>query len=398
MTKKRILAAVLAVVLLGGIFTGMFLGRVFTSVKDDHYAHASAELCNSKAADYTRALMKELKSYYGKNILSGQYVDTFQNYSDPVFIDENGGTLLKSNELTAVKTVTGKLPMVIGLDYIKTEWINEESKKWGYANYTTEQAIEWHNLGGIVTICWHWVVADTEDMLEMTAEDCWSPKRTFYTKDLPSFKLSKVLQERGAMYDKLMADIDAVAEQLKILQENEVPVLWRPMHEASGGWFWWGASGSGAYKELWDIIYDKMTNEHKLNNLIWVWNGQDKDWYVGENKCDIIGDDVYALLNIKAAYAIDKSISARFKKNYLVSQEKMICLSENGHAPNVNAAFRKNTKWLFFCTWMRDFTCLSDGTEYGMTNEYSAKCLSAKELNTLYNDARVMTLDSPRIK
>lgn len=94
-------------------------------------------------------------------------------------------------------------------------------------------------------------------------------------------------------YDLLMADIDAIAEQLLILKEAKVPVLFRPLHEASGGWFWWGASGPEAYKELYRLLYDRLTNEYGLDNLIWVWNGQDAEWYPGDEYVDIIGEDIY---------------------------------------------------------------------------------------------------------
>ena len=91
-------------------------------------------------------------------------------------------------------------------------------------------------------------------------------------------------------YELLMKDIDAIAQQLLILQEADVPILWRPLHEASGGWFWWGASGAEAYKQLYILLYDKLTNEYGLNNLIWLWNGQDADWYPGDEYVD--GDEL----------------------------------------------------------------------------------------------------------
>lgn len=50
----------------------------------------------------------------------------------------------------------------------------------------------------------------------------------------------------------LISDIDHISEALKPLADADVPVLWRPLPEAGGGWYWWGAgrgrepiSGSG---------------------------------------------------------------------------------------------------------------------------------------------------------
>jgi len=41
----------------------------------------------------------------------------------------------------------------------------------------------------------------------------------------------------------LLNDIDTMARKLKQVQDAGVPVLFRPLHEAEGGWFWWGAEG-----------------------------------------------------------------------------------------------------------------------------------------------------------
>ena len=70
----------------------------------------------------------------------------------------------------------------------------------------------------------------------------------------------------------MIQDIDAVSEQLKKLADADVPVLWRPLMEAGGDWFWWGASGADAYRWLWELMYTRMTEYHQLNNLLWIWN------------------------------------------------------------------------------------------------------------------------------
>ena len=51
---------------------------------------------------------------------------------------------------------------------------------------------------------------------------------------------------------------------------GDVPVLWRPLHEFDGAWFWWGKGGAEAFKKLWRLMYDRFTGLHKLDNLIWV--------------------------------------------------------------------------------------------------------------------------------
>lgn len=38
----------------------------------------------------------------------------------------------------------------------------------------------------------------------------------------------------------LVADIDNISKLMQRMEDENVTVLWRPLHEASGGWFWWG--------------------------------------------------------------------------------------------------------------------------------------------------------------
>ena len=95
----------------------------------------------------------------------------------------------------------------------------------------------------------------------------------FYTS-ATDFNISSTLAAGpgSANYTLILRDLDAIAVQLKRLSDAKVPVLFRFLHEAEGGWFWWGAQGPAAAKALFRLGYDRFTNYHKLNNLVWVWN------------------------------------------------------------------------------------------------------------------------------
>lgn len=121
------------------------------------------------------------------------------------------------------------------------------------------------------------------------------------------------------------ADIAEIAKQLNRLRDAGVPVLWRPLHEASGGWFWWGAKGPEAYKKLWYYLYDQLTNVYGCNNLIWVWNGQNPDWYPGDNAqsiCTIAHGIEVITAELRITAANDSFISGKpnhRKKAYRLS-------------------------------------------------------------------------------
>ena len=71
----------------------------------------------------------------------------------------------------------------------------------------------------------------------------------------------------------LLSDMDAVAKELQTLWDAKVPILWRPLHEASGGWFWWGDCSPDSYCKLYRLMYEKFTKEYELDNLIFAFRG-----------------------------------------------------------------------------------------------------------------------------
>ena len=320
-------------------------------------------LTNPNASENTRRLMNYLCDIYGEKVLSGQYCD-------------RGMTGM---EMKAINKATGHYPAVLGMDMMD---YSPTRVARGAKSVTIDKAIEyWEKKGGIITLAWHWG-ADSQYILDGYDEN-GNPRwwGNFYTKNV-TFDLEKALNgEDPAGYQMLLDGIDAIAAEFKKLAEKDIPILWRPLHEASGGWFWWGAKGPEACKELWILMYDRMTNYHGLNNLIWVWNGQDAAWYPGDAYVDIIGEDIYP------DPPVHTSESDRFiKASKYTDTRKLIVLSENGSMPDPDLMLRDGTLWGFFATWSGDFI-IHSGTK--LSNNYTNEDV----LNRIYNSDLVITRD-----
>lgn len=123
----------------------------------------------------------------------------------------------------------------------------------------------------------------------------------------------------------LLSDMDAVAKELQTLRDAKVPILWRPLHEASGGWFWWGDCSPDSYCKLYRLMYEKFTKEYELDNLIWVWNGQSGQWYPGDDVVDLVGEDIYA-----GNHVYSSQINKYMEEEEYTDTRKMVVLSENG--------------------------------------------------------------------
>jgi len=279
-----------------------------------------------------------LKASFGTKVLSG----TTSNNSN------------SNDEATWVYQQTGKWPALACFDFINHPWVNQN---WiDYAAPLRNGKEYWGN-NGIVNLMWHW-----RDPLSVNKSGA------FYTADT-NFDVSKVTDPTSAEYKAMIADIDLISTYLQQFKDANIPVIWRPLHESSGGWFWWGAKGAAPCKALWKLMYDRMVNVHGLNNLIWVWTtdvaGDALDWYPGDNYVDIVGMDIYPGDNQHGSQYFSFN-----KVKDLFGGRKLITLSECGSAPDPALMKENGDMWSWFMPWCGDYTRLDKNNGASWWNKY----------------------------
>ena len=138
-------------------------------------------------------------------------------------------------------------------------------------------------------------------------------------------------------------DLKNTAAYLKLLRDADIPILWRPFHEAAGGWFWWGKDAV-SFKSLWIAMFNYFKAEG-LDNLIWVWTteGNDADWYPGDQYVDIVGRDIY---NKETADCVSEYTS--IAGNY---GNKIVSLSECGTVGLISEQWASGARWSWFMLW-----------------------------------------------
>jgi mannan endo-1,4-beta-mannosidase len=301
---------------------------------------ARGALSNPRASARARALYAYLCSIYGRRTLTGQQ-------------EQNFSPAGPRTELDYIQRVTGKQPALVGFDYIEP---HDEAG-------VNARATAWHRSGGIVTICWHWGAPDIGTGYENSKKD---------------FDVAKALTPGTPQNTALMAQMAHTAKLLIVLRDANVPVLWRPFHEFSGDWFWWGKHGPDAFKALWRLMYREYVDRYRLDNLIWVlgWAGQKVDaaYWPGRDMVDIAGADLYVEDhgNLAPMFAQVKAI---------VGDSVPICLHENGPIPDP-ATLGPQADWLYFMTWhTRWLTDPSQNTPEQLKADYaSARYLTKDEL------------------
>ncbi len=273
-------------------------------------------------------------------------------------------------DIVEFKTRTGYYPALGGFDMLfATGGHSDEGWFSGYTDNNIRMAKELWNFGGIPAFTWHWKPGTdtvfytkskgfqsegcTEGTIASTSDNtCFN-----FTKAFTGDKCEAVNPE-SETYQILMADLDKVSKRFLKLQEEGVAIVWRPLHEAAGGWFWWGVGGPDCYKQLYRLVYDRMVNVNGVKNALWTWNierdptiGYDynalnPEWYPGDDYVDIVGVDIY-----------NNSGDHQSNVNYFnkmveeIGANKLLALTENGPIPDVDSSFDDRATWSFWMPW-----------------------------------------------
>jgi mannan endo-1,4-beta-mannosidase len=341
----------------------------------------SSSLVSPNASENAKKVYNFLRQNFQKKVISGVMTsDVMQN--DGKYTPD---TMENQTEVAWIVKAAGKIPALLGIDFLHAVGKNSEGEWYqGYTKATVSLAENVFKKGGIPAYCFHW--KDPSHAVE-----------AFYTKSsgntpYTSFNLKKIYTDtltctayntNSDEYKAIIRDLDIIAGHLKTLADKEVPVLWRPLHEASGKWFWWGEQGPNACKGLYRLMFDRFTNFHHLNNLIWVWTtdeaGDALDWYPGDDYVDIVGRDFYYY----PREANHGSLVASFEKvKEMYKGKKLVTLSENGSIPYPENLVGDGAGWSYFMPWNLDYTM--DGWAHDNT---------AADWKQILNHNYVITLD-----
>ena len=319
----------------------------------------------AKATPAARALYGFLTENFGKRTISGMMTGS---------MDRTVGTNIKTHEdIVAIYNASGHYPALVGFDLMNSTGKQIDCNDEWYKTYTNRMlslAIDTWGKGGIPDFTWHW-----RDPSRETNE--------FYTNKV-TFDFTKALNADGTwntssmLYENIIKDIDMVADYFLQLQCQNVACIFRPLHEAPGGWFWWGAKGSEAYKKLYRLIYNEMVNVKGIYNIVWDWNADyklDNSWCPGSEYFDIVSTDIY-----NNDFDYSSNYLAFQKLKTLTQGKKIIALSENGPIPDIESEEQDEAMWSWWMPWYQSW----GGNFVNKTsNEQWKKCM---------NDPRVITL------
>lgn len=201
-----------------------------------------------------------------------------------------------------VKDITGSISGVYGIDSLALTGaelgISDAKEALNQAVAYSKQAAE---QGAIITLSTH-MPNFTNEKIKVNADGSYDFTACDFSeaKDTSNNCAEQILPG-GAYNDRFTAYLDIIAEYANALQEDNIPVLFRPYHENTGSWFWWGSStGVETYKSLWRYTQEYLQSKG-VHNMIYVYSpngpitGAEEylTRYPGDEYVDVLAFDYY---------------------------------------------------------------------------------------------------------
>ena len=355
------------------IVTACFTVAMFVSCN-------TAEVKDESVTKETEALLTNLKKQSKKGYMFGHHDGTLY------------GIGWKGDEgRSDVKSVCGDYPAVLSFDLGHIELGAKRSLDGISFDTIRQEIIRHYERGGMISISWH---LDNP----VTGGNSW---------DVTDTTVVKSVLEGGVNYDKFQGWLKNLADYLNSIETEEgvkVPILFRPWHEHTGSWFWWGQKlcTTQEYKNLW-YLTEKSLKMEGVNNLLYAYSpgGDAVDYmerYPGDEYIDLIGFDTYQF----GGEAGQEEYISKIKKNlaFLDEYSKMTgmpyAITETGYEGIPNTGWWKNVLEASIGEYCPAYVLLWRNA-YDKENHYYAPYpghLSSESFISFYDNPRSLFLNN----
>ncbi|WP_262246830.1 glycoside hydrolase family 26 protein [Parapedobacter soli] len=260
------------------------------------------------------ALLNALKSISGQYLLLGHQDATAYGIDWAAEPDRSD-----------IKSTTGAYPAVHGWDVGHLEIGRNANLDNVSFSLMRDRIIEAYERGGINTISWH-------STNPVNGESAWDTTRNSVKQILPG----------GKHHGKYNDYLNRLARFFKTLKTNDgtaIPIIFRPFHEHTGSWFWWGEAfcTPQEYQALWRYTVDYLRDKKGLANLLFAYSSSTIESeahylvrYPGDDYVDIMGFDEYCMGD-EQAYTARMAKSLAILTAIAAERDKVAAITETGY-------------------------------------------------------------------
>lgn len=292
---------------------------------------AEAQPLSDKAAGKeTQTLYKNLHKLSQKHIIFG--------HQDDLAYGVNWKYMPGKSD---IKEVVNDYPGVYGWDLGRIEHASLRNIDGIPFSKMREYIQDGYEKGAVITLSWHF---DNP----LTGGSSWDTTRNSVASILPG----------GAKHQLYISWLNKAAKfifSLKGSKGEPIPILFRPFHEISGNWFWWGrnVASPAEIKKAWRFTVDYLNNNRKLHNLIFVYNtngvASEQEflkYYPGDDVVDVLSFDLYQFKNQdKSTFTTAVQNNLAILSKIAKERGKLSAFAETGYEAIPDANWWTGTLW-----------------------------------------------------
>lgn len=243
--------------------------------------------------------------------------------------------------LSDVKEVVNDYPAVYGWDLGRIEHDSLKNLDGVPFEKMRQYIQQGYERGGVITLSWHF---DNP----LTGGSSWDTTKNSLSSILPG----------GSKHELYRSWLDKAAtfiQSLKGKKKEQIPILFRPFHELTGNWFWWGknVATEAELKQAWRFTINYLRHEKKLHQLIIVYNtngfaGEEEFLarYPGDDMVDVLSFDLYQFEGQQGKAFVD---TVRYELALLTkmakSRNKLAAFAETGYEAVPDPTWWTKTLW-----------------------------------------------------
>ena len=278
---------------------------------------------DKKATGETVNLFRALYELQSKGVMYGHQDDLMY-----------GRTWWYEKDRSDTKDFTGDYPAVAGFELGHLELGNERSLDSVSFAQIAEQIKVHYQRGGVITVSWH-----ANNPLTMQIPDTMSRRQYGTAWDVSSKEVVASILPGGENHEMFNTWLERLATFFTGLKDDDgtpIPFIFRPYHEHSGSFFWWGTNicTDKEYAALWRYTVEFLRDKKGIHNMLYAYN-TDRVTSVEQYMRGYPGDDIIDMLSLDMydrgeQFGPELDTALGFVTQEAIARNKLTALSETG--------------------------------------------------------------------
>ena len=278
---------------------------------------------DKKATKETVILFQSLYELKNKGVMYGHQDDLMYGYN-----------WWYEKDRSDTKEATGDYPAVAGFELGHIELGSERSLDSVSFTQIAEQIKLHYKRGGVITISCH-----LNNPLTMQTGDTHSLWPHGIAWDVTSTEVVSSILPGGKYHELFNTWLERLANFFIGLKDENalpIPVIFRPFHEHSGSFFWWGTNicTDQEYSALWRYTVTFLRDKKNIHNILYAYN-TDRVTSLDQYMRGYPGDDIIDMLSLDMydrgeQFGGELDTALGFVTREAVSRNKLTALSETG--------------------------------------------------------------------